>query len=158
MPSRESAMSQSADVPVAPLDLSLTDRVRDQMATLMRLVAVADPQPWMSLDLTMPQFKVLLLLWHAKRARVGVLAERLGVHLSNITGILDRLVESGFVCREEDAGDRRLVVSRLTPKGEATLVRLYDGRAAHVAAHLESLSVEDLAALYRGLEALLARW
>jgi DNA-binding MarR family transcriptional regulator len=151
-------MSQSADVHVTILDQRMLDRVREQFATLVRLIAVADPQPWMSLDLTMPQLKVLLLLWHAKRARVGVLAERLGVHISNITGILDRLVESGFVCREEDAGDRRLVVSRLTPKGEATLARLYDSRATHVAEHLANLSAEELSALHRGLEALLARW
>ncbi|HWE63715.1 MAG TPA: MarR family transcriptional regulator [Chloroflexota bacterium] len=151
-------MSQTADVPAVALDQGLVDGVREQFSTLLRLVAVADPQPWMNLDLTMPQFKVLLLLWHAKRARVGVLAERLGVHISNISGILDRLVESGFVCREEDAGDRRLVVSRLTPKGEATLGRLYDSRAASVAEYLERLSSEELTALYAGLEALLARW
>jgi DNA-binding MarR family transcriptional regulator len=151
-------MSQSAEAQPSAVDQHVLDGVREQFATLVRLIAVADPQPWMNLDLTMPQFKVLLLLWHAKRARVGVLAERLGVHISNITGILDRLVESGFVCREEDAGDRRLVVSRLTPKGEAMLGRLYDGRAAHVAAHLEHLSLEEISALHRGLEALLARW
>ena len=59
-------------------------------------------------------------------------------------GILDRLVEAGFVSREEDAGDRRLVVSRLTPKGEATLAHLYDSRAVQVGERLERLSPEHL--------------
>lgn len=151
-------MSQTADAPLTTFDPALAESVRQQLASLVRLVAIADPQPWMGLDLTMPQFKVLLLLWHAGRVRVGVLAERLGVHVSNISGIVDRLVESGFVCREEDAGDRRLVVSRLTPKGEATLARLYDSRAAEVGARLRDLSSEELAALSRGMEALLAAW
>ena len=112
----------------------------------------------MSLDITMAQFKALLFLWQVKRARVGVLAETLGIHVSNVTGILDRLVEAGFVCREEDAGDRRLVVSRLTPKGEATLASLYEGRATRIHDSLTKLSPEQLQALRTGLEALLAEW
>lgn len=150
-------MLPSENAPVAVLP-DLSDRVREQFATLLQLVSMADAQPWMSLDITMPQFKVMLFLWHAQRARVGVLAEKLGVHISNMTGILDRLVEAGFVCREDDAGDRRLVVCRLTPKGEATLARLYDGRAAHVGQRLDRLANEELQALLTGLEALLARW
>jgi DNA-binding MarR family transcriptional regulator len=137
---------------------SLTDRVREQFASLVQLVSMADAQPWMSLDITMPQFKVMLFLWHVQRARVGLLAEQLGVHISNVTGILDRLVEAGFVFREDDAGDRRLVVCRLTPKGEATLSRLYDGRSARIGERLQLLSVEELQALHKGLEALLSRW
>jgi DNA-binding MarR family transcriptional regulator len=112
----------------------------------------------MSLDITMGQFKVMLFLWQARRARVGVLAENLGIHVSNVTGILDRLVEAGFVCREEDAGDRRLVVSRLTPKGEATLASLYEGRAARIHDRLTKLPPEQLQALRTGLDALLAEW
>jgi len=149
-------MSKSTEAALAPMPSVATDAVSEQLAHLMRLIALADPQPWMRLDLTMPQFKVLL--WHARKARVGVLAERLGVHLSNITGILDRLVDAGFVTREEDAGDRRLVVSRLTPKGEATLAHLYDSRAVQVGERLERLSPEQRAALQTGVEALLTQW
>ena len=148
----------STEATLAPMPPVATDAVSEQLAHLMRLIALADPQPWMRLDLTMPQFKVLLLLWHARKARVGVLAERLGVHLSNITGILDRLVDAGFVTREEDAGDRRLVVSRLTTKGEATLTHLYDSRAVQVGERLERLSPEQRAALQTGVEALLTLW
>jgi len=151
-------MSKSTEAALTPMPSVATDAVSEQLAHLMRLIALADPQPWMRLDLTMPQFKVLLLLWHARKARVGVLAERLGVHLSNITGILDRLVDAGFVTREEDAGDRRLVVSRLTPKGEATLAHLYDSRAVQVGERLERLSPEQRAALQTGVEALLTLW
>src|SRR5271167_2914008 len=123
-------MSTITDRSAVALAPSLTEDVHEQFSSLVRLLAVADCQRWMSLDITMPQFKVMLFLWQCRKARVGVLAEQLGVHLSNVSGILDRLVEAGFVCREEDAGDRRLVVSRLTPKGEATLTNLYDSRAA----------------------------
>ncbi|HEY8286545.1 MAG TPA: MarR family transcriptional regulator, partial [Chloroflexota bacterium] len=75
-----------------------------------------------------------------------------------VSGIIDRLVEAGFVCREEDATDRRLVVSRLTPKGESTLARLYGNRGAHLRTRLDNLSETELLGLHAGLEALLARW
>jgi len=129
-----------------------------QFESLIRLISVSDAQAWMGLDITMPQFKAMLLLWYLQRARVGVLAEQLGVHVSNVSGIIDRLVEAGFVCREEDAADRRLVVSRLTPKGESTLARLYGNRGAHLRARLDGLSEAELRGLQAGLEALLARW
>jgi DNA-binding MarR family transcriptional regulator len=133
-------------------------QVEDQISALVRLISVVDARPWMNLDITMPQFKVMLFLWHARRARVGVLAENLGIHLSNVTGILDRLVDAGFVCREDDAEDRRLVVSRLTPKGEATLAHLYDSRAASIGERLTKLTPDELQALRTGLGALLAQW
>ncbi len=145
---------QAPDPPVP----DLAEQVREQFATLVRLLALVEMQAWMSLDITMAQFKVMLFLWQARRARVGVLAENLGIHVSNVTGILDRLVEAGFVCREEDAGDRRLVVSRLTPKGEATLASLYEGRAARIHDRLTKLDAGQLTALRTGLEALLAEW
>jgi DNA-binding MarR family transcriptional regulator len=151
-------VSQIADAPSPTISPLLRAQVEEQFGSLVRLFAMVEPRPWMNLDITMPQLKVMLYLWHAQRARVGVLAENLGIHVSNVTGILDRLVEAGFVCREEDAGDRRLVVSRLTPKGEATLAELYDGRAASICERLSKLSAEELEALHTGLAALLAGW
>src|SRR5579875_4210997 len=100
-------MSQSAEASLPTDQPAPNEGLHQQVAALVRVIALTDPQPWMNLDLTMPQFKVLLLLWHMRRARVSVLAEQLGVHLSTISGILDRLVEAGFVCREDDAEDRR---------------------------------------------------
>jgi len=151
-------MSQTIDLPPIQVESTLRDQVREQFASLVQLMAVANPQPWMGLDITMPQFKVMLFLWHTPRTRVSVLADMLGIHLSNVSGILDRLVEAGFVYREDDADDRRLVVSQLTPKGEAILAHLYDSRAALVAERLTHLSEEELHALHHGLQALLNRW
>jgi DNA-binding MarR family transcriptional regulator len=151
-------VSQSPDQASITGVPDLAEQVREQFATLVRLISMVELRAWMSLDITMAQFKVMLFLWQERRARVGLLAENLGIHVTNVTGILDRLVEAGFVRREEDAGDRRIVVSRLTPKGEATLATLYEGRAARIHDRLTKLSPEQLHALRAGLEALLAEW
>ena len=151
-------MSQAADLSPIHSESDVRAQVSAQFDRLVRLLSVTDAQAWMGLDISMPQFKTMILLWYMQRARVGVLAEQLGIHVSNLTGILDRLVEAGFVCREEDAADRRLVVCRLTPKGEGTLANLYGNRVVHVRTRLERLSEEELRGLRSGLEVLLARW
>ncbi len=48
--------------------------------------------------------------------RVTSLAEELCVPPSTLTGMLDRLVESGWLARDRDPDDRRAVVMKGTPK------------------------------------------
>src|SRR6516225_6682790 len=45
----------------------------------------------------------------------GELARRTGLTTASITGVLDRLEESGFVRRERDPKDRRRVIVNLNP-------------------------------------------
>jgi DNA-binding MarR family transcriptional regulator len=50
---------------------------------------------------------------------VTELATVIGVPASTITGILDRLVEQGFLLRNQDPNDRRSVCMTATPKLES---------------------------------------
>lgn len=63
---------------------------------------------------------------------VGDLAERLGIRHHSAVGLVDRLVDSGYLVRRADDRDRRRVVLSLTPSGEKAL-------AALSAAHREEL-------------------
>jgi DNA-binding MarR family transcriptional regulator len=47
------------------------------------------------------------------RLTAGELAKQTGLTTASITGVLDRLEEAGFVCRERDPSDRRRVIVRL---------------------------------------------
>lgn len=53
------------------------------------------------------------------------LAELAGLTTGAITGVLDRLEESGFVRREPDPHDRRRLVVRAVPEGVARIAALY---------------------------------
>jgi DNA-binding MarR family transcriptional regulator len=53
------------------------------------------------------------------------LAELAGLTTGAITGVLDRLEESGFVRREPDPQDRRRLVVRAVPEGVARISALY---------------------------------
>jgi len=61
----------------------------------------------------------VVVLWKAHLAgsrRVTLLAEDLGVPPSTLTGVLDRLVEGGWLERGRDPDDRRAVVMKSTQK------------------------------------------
>lgn len=129
-------------------------------ADLARLMATSNADAWMDLqNITVKQLKVLLILSQRGSETVSALAKRLNVHISTVTGILDRLVEHGLVRREEDPEDRRHVISRLTPQGEETLNRLYYGAGQReLAQRLEQLDAEQLGALEQSLRALVSAW
>ncbi len=130
----------------------LIQRVLDLQADLYR--SLRPTRQWLEVDLTMPQLKVLFLLYVDGGASMGQLAGSLGVTLSTVTGIIDRLVEHRMVHREEDPHDRRLVVCRLTAEGSTTVERLNQAGRSRLAAVLDHLSPEELARVVEGMEVL----
>jgi len=129
-------------------------------AALKRLMAASGADAWMDLqNITVKQLKVMLILSQHGPETVTALAQQLRVHISTVTGILDRLVQQKLVQREEDPEDRRHVISHLTPHGEDVLHRLYYGAGEEdLTRRLENLDMEDLQALERGLRALVSSW
>jgi len=55
---------------------------------------------------------------------VGALAEWLQLRHHSTVGLVDRLVERGYVARETDPSDRRQVLVRITPEGNSILRKL----------------------------------
>jgi DNA-binding MarR family transcriptional regulator len=78
-------------------------------------------------DVTLPQYRVLVVLASRGPQRPGGLAEALAVHPSTITRLCDRLVAGRLVRRSASSENRREVVITLTPKGR----RLVDEVTAH---------------------------
>src|SRR5262245_5907601 len=72
---------------------------------------------WLNLDITMPQLKALIFVTQNEDATSGRIASGLGVTLSTITGIVDRLAEQQLVTRREDPRDRRVTRVLPTPSG-----------------------------------------
>lgn len=69
--------------------------------------------------ITGPQRLTLRVLGLAPDISAGELAWFLRIHPSTLTGILQRLVDRGWVARSASKGDRRLAVLRLTRAGQA---------------------------------------
>ncbi|BCI80130.1 MarR family winged helix-turn-helix transcriptional regulator [Mycobacterium sp. SMC-18] len=69
------------------------------------------------LNLTYPQYLVLLVLWEEDRVTVGRLGERLQLDSGTLSPLLKRLEANGFIRRERSLQDERQVEVTLTPAG-----------------------------------------
>lgn len=63
---------------------------------------------------------------------VGDLAGRLGIRHHSAVGLVDRLVESGYLVRRSDAKDRRRAILALTAAGEKALAGLSSAHRAEL--------------------------
>jgi DNA-binding MarR family transcriptional regulator len=103
----------------------------------------------LALDRQLPRSELLALLVlqrHGERT-MSELAEVLGAPLSTVSGIGERLARRGLVQRQRRPDDRRVVVVRLTRKGETAAGNLrqqVDGLLRRVAG---ALTEEELAQL-----------
>lgn len=95
------------------------------------------------LDLTYPQYLVMLVLWEKQPLSVGDLGRRLYLDSGTLTPLLKRMEKAGLVTRMRDDEDQRRVLVSLTPTGQAL-----KARAAQVPQTLAAgRSVEQLDAL-----------
>jgi DNA-binding MarR family transcriptional regulator len=115
-----------------------------QMQCYRLLRNLGPDDPWLAVELTMPQLKVLFRLNLQGPSKVGALARALRVTLPTMTGILDRLVEQGLIRRDEDPADRRLVISRLTAAGEELVDRLQAASRTRLTRVYEALPPDAL--------------
>jgi DNA-binding MarR family transcriptional regulator len=80
-------------------------------------------------SVSVPQMRVLVLLWTGEPLNLSAVAERLGVNASNASRTCDRLVAAGLVARTEGPRDRRYVSLTLTRRGRSLVGRLMERRA-----------------------------
>lgn len=107
---------------------------------------------WAEMGLTTAQLRVLFLMREQPGVTAGELAHRLGVTPPTISGIVDRLVKLGFVRREDDESDRRLVRNLLTEDGANACSRLERGVEIFTRRILIEMNHEDLEEFIRGLK------
>jgi DNA-binding MarR family transcriptional regulator len=84
-------------------------------------------------DVTLPQFRALVVLAVRGPQRSVDIAEELGVNPSTGTRMCDRLVRKGLIRRIRSASDRRVVRLRLTPAGREIVEQVMARRRAEVA-------------------------
>ncbi|ADR20473.1 organic hydroperoxide resistance transcriptional regulator [Marivirga tractuosa] len=70
------------------------------------------------LDITYPQYLVLLVLWQHNAQTVNKISERLLLETNTVTPLLKRLENKGLLKRERSREDERTVQVSLTAEGE----------------------------------------
>ncbi|WP_230160233.1 MarR family winged helix-turn-helix transcriptional regulator [Peribacillus simplex] len=69
------------------------------------------------LEVTYPQYLVLLLLWEQDTLTVKKLGELLALDSGTLTPMLKRMEQNGLIVRERSTEDERSVMIKLTEKG-----------------------------------------
>jgi len=133
----------------------LTERVLRLQDRLFEALQGRQSSPWLSLDLTMSELKTLLVLASAGSASGGRLAGSIGVGLSTMTGIVDRLREQGLVSRGEDPDDRRVTRVALTGAGRALIAELQQSSRERFRELLARLDEPALGTVERAFDYLL---
>jgi DNA-binding MarR family transcriptional regulator len=99
-------------------DISERDLLEDRALSLdtrvFMMLSAGSDDPMLTLDLSMPQLKVLLLVQRLSSPTMGDLAHILGVGQPAMSALVDRLTDHGLVQREDDPQDRRVVRVRGT--------------------------------------------
>jgi DNA-binding MarR family transcriptional regulator len=133
--------------------------VRERLIALARRRSLRDPvaASCEALGLTAPQIHALLWLGHDGPLTMGELARRISVTEKTVTGIVDRLERDGFLHRERDRDDRRVVRARATGRGAAVSRDIEGGVTEKLAALLALLAPGDRRALVGILERLAER-
>ena len=93
--------------------------------------------------LTTTEFAILEVLYHKGPLLLGEVQRKILVTSGGITYLVDRLVEKGFVKREECPEDRRARYAVLTPAGQALIKRIFPGHAARITHTMSGLTVAE---------------
>jgi MarR family 2-MHQ and catechol resistance regulon transcriptional repressor len=109
--------------------------------------------------LTGAQLGVLRVLAEdsAEGAKLNEISERLYVTPGNLTGIIDRLEEGGYLSRAPHPEDRRVTLAFMTPAGRELFEQVYPSHTARVRQLMSALTVKEQRLLADLLSRLAAR-
>ena len=98
---------------------AMIEEMTETYRAILRTLHAATAPVWMQLELSMAQLKTLFVLSDETAMPIGQVAETLGIGLPTASHLVDRLVQAGLAERSEDEQDRRRMLARLSPPGEA---------------------------------------
>lgn len=111
-------MEQPPDAAHNPL-LKLENQLCFSVYALSRVITKAYQPLLESLNVTYPQYLVLLLLWEYNELTIKQLGERLLLDSGTLTPLLKRMEQRQWLSRRRDARDERSVVVALESAGRA---------------------------------------
>ncbi|MFE0192023.1 MarR family winged helix-turn-helix transcriptional regulator [Streptomyces sp. NPDC058989] len=100
---------------------------------------------------TLPQFRMLVVLSTRGTTKLVTLAELLQVAPSTAMRMVDRLIAAGLADRQANPDNRRETLLRLTGKGRHTVENVTERRRAEITAIVERLAPGQRSALVEAL-------
>ncbi|MFD1661767.1 MarR family winged helix-turn-helix transcriptional regulator [Streptomyces caeni] len=143
MPERETLMRGVDDV----------DAVTRAVLTASRLLVAVSARSLAAVEdrVTLPQFRMLVVLSMRGATKLVALADLLQVAPSTAMRMVDRLIAAGLADRQVNPDNRRETLLRLTDEGRRTVVDVTARRRTEIAAIVERLGPGQRAALVEAL-------
>ncbi|GIP01182.1 MarR family transcriptional regulator [Paenibacillus sp. FSL W8-0187] len=88
-------------------------------------------------------FAVMEVLFYKGRQPIQQIGAQLLLQSGNVTYVVDKLVEKGYVRRKPCPEDRRVIYAELTPPGEQLMQKLYPLHERHIQHALGGLDEEE---------------
>ena len=123
--------------------LDFADKINEIMPMMMKEFARIQPAEIYKGKVTLPQLLILQHLSAGESLRMTDIANFMKVSTAATTGIVERLVRSGYVVRVFNQDDRRIVKIKITAKGLALMKRLSNDRRRVMIEIFGKLSKKD---------------
>lgn len=104
--------------------------------------------------ITGPQLWAVKTISQNEGLSPGELSQRMYLHPSTITGLIDRLEKKDFVERYRDQEDRRVIKLQLTPRGKELVRRAPDPIQGKMIYGLRKLKKAELSFVYESIQKL----
>jgi DNA-binding MarR family transcriptional regulator len=131
------------------------DALTDAVLTASRLLVAVSARSIAAIDesITIPQFRMLVVLDSRGPLKLTRLAEYLAVAPSAVTRMADRLVAAGLINREANPTSRRELVVALTETGSATVREVTHRRRVEISRIVTRMPASSRQGLVRALAA-----
>ncbi|MFI2644306.1 MarR family winged helix-turn-helix transcriptional regulator [Streptomyces sp. NPDC018610] len=131
------------------------DLVTREVLTASRLLVAVSARSLAEVEdkVTLPQFRMLVVLFTRGATKLVTLAELLQVAPSTAMRMVDRLIAAGLADRQTKPGNRRETLLRLTEEGRQTVEDVTARRRGEIARIVERLSPTQRLALIEALAA-----
>ncbi|MDP3853664.1 MarR family winged helix-turn-helix transcriptional regulator [Phenylobacterium sp.] len=103
-------------------------------------------------DVTLPRFDLMAQLERAPDGMtLGEISKRMMVSNGNVTGLVERLVDSGHIVRRSPPNDRRVQIIAMTEAGHAAFAEMARAHEDWIAEMFAGLSARDVDGLLKSL-------
>lgn len=110
----------------------------DQLIEIMELIQFIFKNATKDIDITYPQFMLMKILQSKQPMTVGGLVKLVGIDQGNCSNMCKKLEKKGWVSRQRNPQDERVVLLSLTDQGQDIVDRI------HAYGRLKSQRVFDL--------------
>lgn len=103
-------------------------------------------------ELPHQQMNVLIHISHNDGQAMNHYGHKMSISKPNMTKVVNRLIEGGFVTRGKDKHDRRIITLHMTIEGKKIVDNHWNDMKAQIMASTRQLSDAEMQALYDSFE------